>query len=430
MTIQSTYGTWGSFTWPFPRVLYNGQQFIGFALESTNLYVFEMRIEEGDWTATYIASLGTASEIVSVDVAGFGKYYVLAVETDEITCYAKDVSVPIGTSSLTEFSPATGVVGSTVCNFKGQVIFGNLFSQNSKWSELGQCSVAWSGIGNAVFDPSIDPSAGMITMPWDNNRNGRVYKVKRLGKTIAVYGDNGRALLVPFSVERTTGFGLRELTGLGIPQQTCVGGDTKTHCFIDQNHNVWIATDKPTFEKLGYKEWMDDLFESGNDVVISYSQGEKNFYISDGNYCFVLTEHGMYSTNQCHTCVFDFGSTLGGLFYDNTDYEPRLTFSQTDFGIRGLKTLESMDFHANHDHATELMYGRVDVRYDYKSGFRNGSWIRLNDVGTITPIMTGNDFKIRFKGPTYTAVTELTIEDVVSRIKAVDKRGIRGTYGN
>lgn len=431
MTIQSTYGTWDSFTWPYPRVIYNGQQYIGFALQSTNLYVFEMRVYGGNWNAEYVLNLGTASDIVSVDVAGFGKYYLLAVETSsEIKCYQRDVGAIYGGTPLTEISKVTYPVGSTVCNFKGQILFGGIESNNSIWNELGSCSVAWSGIGNALFSPLDDPSAGFLTLPWDNNRTGRVYAIRRLGDYVVVYGNNGRALLTPYAQENAVGFGLKELKGPGIPNLNCVGGGPNVQCFIDQKHDVWIASEKPSFDNIGYSEWVDDLFASGNDIVISYSNAEETFYFSDGNYCFALTQYGMYSTNQCPTSVFDYDNTLSGLFYDNTDYETRLTFSQTDFGYRGLKTLETLDFAINHDDSDAHSYVKVDARYDHRSGFRTGNWIRLNDVGTASPIVTASDFKISFKGPDYTDVAEMTIEEIKSRLKGVDKRGIRGMYGN
>ena len=95
MAIQSTYGTWDSFTnWPYPRVLHASPYYIGFAAHSTKLYAFEMRVESNNWTATYIKDLGALSTLVSVDVAGFDLYYVITLETDiGQAMYGRDVTV-------------------------------------------------------------------------------------------------------------------------------------------------------------------------------------------------------------------------------------------------------------------------------------------------------------------------------------------------
>ena len=433
MAIQSTYGIWGSFFyWPYPKVVYASPYYIGFAVEGTNLYAFEMRVESNNWTATYIKSLGALSSIVSVDVAGFDLYYVIAIETTTgQAMYGRDVTVAPGLTALSSFSSVTGPIGTTACNFKGQLVIGSVYSTGAIWTNLGYCSVAWSGIGNSSFDPgSGNPTAGFAKMHWDDHGSGRVFKVARLGDVVAVYGDNGRALLVPYQNNTVVGLAPKELTGAGIPYISCVGGDVNTHCFIDTNHDVWIATGKPLeFRKLGYREWMDDLVDSGDDVVVNYSGAEKKFFISDGTYGFVLTEFGLYSTDQCPTSVFDYGGTLAGLFDSNEDYETRIAISQTDFGVRGLKTLETIEFATDHDHATGDEDVRIDTKYDLNNGsWRTGDWTRLNPQGLATPIVTGSDFRIRWRGPDYRTTTKLTLDDCRARFKISDKRGLRGIY--
>ena len=206
-------------------------------------------------------------------------------------------------------------------------------------------------------------------------------------------------------------------------------GDDTIHFWIDTHDQLWMIGVDYKPQKLGYKEFLEDL--SGI-IKLSYCSDRKRLYISDGSAGYVLTEYGLYSTDQYCTSVGTYKGALAGFFKDGGDKEVRLTTDTLDFGQRSLKTLETLEFGANYYNAAgDILQARVDWRSDYQSdrdSFNTLDYAQLSPKGTVSPIVTASEFRIRLKGTTYVASTA-NIDYIKMRIKLVDKQTVRGMYG-
>jgi hypothetical protein len=306
-------------------------------------------------------------------------------------------------------------------------------SNNQPWDSIGECSVAWSGIGKFNFNPGDEKTAGFTVMPWDDWGKGNVSKVARLKDVVAVYGSGGRAFLVPYTSKTAVGFGLKELTGPGISKGSHFAGDYSIHGFISTDNEFWVVDEGLSFKKLGYKEYIDDMIaenaEEGDNVpvIVSFEPLKKRFYISGFSSSYVLTEFGLYSTHQSVTGIGNYrGGVLGGFVKDHEDYEGRLTVSEKDFKLRGMKTIDALEYGVDNSSPNSLFAG-VDFKYDYDEDYRSSNWIRLSPQGVASPIITANDLRVKFKVEDY-RVGNLKLDYINVRYKVVDKRAIRGLY--
>lgn len=552
----SGYGTW-TVTWPWPQAFFTQYYLLAASEEDwgtvtgagaeghDSLVLFELYNESNTWNAQGVGRLGLPAEILSVDVAPFGRFYVVAVRKTGAPhqLFIRNPNSDSDTDAIVQTDDATVPRGITVCNYKGQCIIGGLESNNPPWDSLGNCSVAWSGIGRFTFDPEEDKTAGFITMPWDDWGKGLVYKVLRLGDLVAVYGDSGIAVLNPYSNKLVTGLGLGKDEGMGIPHTYCIAGNQNVQLFLDNNLDLSIVDKGFNVNKLGYRSYMENLTLA--DIRMSYVPQERKFYICDNSYSYILTEYGLYSCHQSSTGLGSYRGTVCGFLSSRADYEARVTIDEEDFEVRALKTLDVIEFGVDYslgsdlavngsfasdeywtkeagwtisggtancdasansevksliqtteeltedsvyivsyelsnysagevmvscgadgngtyrskngtfveviqcsgdgylqfgagvgfigsiDNVTveevNLIYGGVDFKYSFNEPYRSSSWIRINDEGLVFPIITGNDFRLKFKAVDY-RISGLRLDYLQARFKVVDKRGIRGPY--
>jgi len=427
MAINGT-GAWGTVTWPWPQIRFLEYYTLGFALISTNLWLYELYCDTSDvWQATAIKNLGTYTNIDQIDVAESGNFYLLTVfgrpsGTIAIDSYIRNPGT--GTPLITQL-PASYIPESiAVCNYNGQFILGGiLHGNNTKFGDAGLNTVMWSQIGRVEFriDDSTTRTAGYMNMPWGEWKTGVVYKVKKLGQKVLVYGDGGKGFLVPIN-QPVSGYGFERVSGAGIRSGFHIDGDDEVHGFIDADYDFWIVKGDYQFQKLGYNEFMKDLVENGT-TKVSYESQSKRFYISNGVKGYVLTEQGLYSTHQLVTSIGNYrGQTLCGFFDDSEDEEYRLVTDTLDFGIRGIKTVETMDIGV--DSPTEV-YGAVDYRYDKTGDFARSTWKRLNKEGSVGIIQSAPEFRLCVKSTSY---ADVNVDYINTMIKVVDKRMIRGAY--
>jgi hypothetical protein len=205
MTISSSTGIWdiGS-NWPWPQVFFTSYYNLAVAIKSDDdVALYELTNSANTWTATEKIVIGTKATIISVDVADFITYYIIMVQlTTGNIVYVKNPS----TGAVTNVASSTIPAGITCCNYLGQLIIGNATSPSAPWVSLSPCGVIWSEPGSIGINPENYVAAGYAPMPWDENGNGKVFKVLPLGNTVRVYGDRGVVSLIPYSNEVTSGF--------------------------------------------------------------------------------------------------------------------------------------------------------------------------------------------------------------------------------
>jgi hypothetical protein len=388
--------------WPYPQVFTD--KFLNYICTQTKIYYYYP-----GWTQN-LAITTTGDSIW--DLVPYG-HYVLFVNGTKIV---ERNGVTGGWTAVN--SSTTMPRFATACDFNGQVIGGNV---KTTWHSCGVNSVVWSGIGNVDFTPGGDNEAGYKTlMHW----NGNVLRVRKLGDAVVVYGDNGIALMTPY--QQT--FGWKRLADFGIAWKGAIGGDEKKHVFVAGDGTLYgIDASNYQIQELGYKEYISliDLTE----VMVSYDPLLDEFYICDDDYSYLLTKWGLCSMYQRVTSVFPKDGAVYGVSSDAsgaTDDEARVTTDTIDFGLRGLKTLNTMEVGIYHPlGSTYYAYGSVDWRITKEAAFQTRTWQLMNPQGVVTPLVTAEEFRLKVKVDNYASVQ---IDSITPRMKLVDKRFVRGIY--
>jgi len=381
-----------SVSWPYPQVFLGSN----YRLICTNTTVYEM---DSSWTQTSKV-VTTADDIW--DLADFGTYCLLAngtklVEIDADGAYSANDSLTNTPRFLTG------------CNFKGQLVAGNI---KTTWHGCGTNSVIWSAIGSIDCTPNASNIAGFREMPW----NGTVKRVLPLDTGVVVYGDNGIAALIP----RGTTFGLKPLLGTGIPFKGAVAGDDKEHLFVDQEGTFWKITADFQLKELGYKEFgsLIDLTE----IMVSYDTGKKEYFICDDSYSYLLTRYGLGQMYQRVTSVCNVDGVTYGVSDDDSDLEGRIITDTLDFGVRGIKTVMTVEAGINHASGSDMHF-RAGYRYNKTSAITNLGWRLASPEGFATLVAGGTEFRIGLKVDSYLTTN---VDSLIVRVKLTDRRTLKG----
>jgi hypothetical protein len=379
--------------WPFPQV-FIGQD-VRVLATATQIY------ELSNWT------LGSAKLTVSEDerwdFIDFGSYLILTNGTKLcIRDHAGAWTSNDSTNTIPRFS--------TGCNFNGQVVGGNI---RSSWYNCGSGSIIWSKIGSVDFTPDGTNEAGFRNIPWE----GDVLRIKKLGKAVIVYSENGIGAMLPFSQT----FGWRNLMGKGILSKAAVAGDEKSHLFVDTDYMVWLLSADLTLKFLGYQEFMESLTQA--DVVIEHDSLQDEFHISDEDTGYVMTQQGM---GECYQKVTTVAATDGvsyGVSKNASDSGARIVSDTLDFGLRGIKTIQTLEIGTYHP--TGSLAAHIKWRSDKSTVFADAPSIPVAPNGVATVTTSGVDLRI---GLTYSAYSGIELDYIIPRVKITDKRAVRGLY--
>lgn len=300
----------------------------------------------------------------------------------------------------------------TGCNFKGQVILGNI--AGGSWHDCGANSVVWSEVNQFSFTPSRTNVAGYApNMPW----NGVVMKVRKLGDSVMVYGDNGIAMLRP--VENM--FGVVKVANYGIAGYGAVGGNDQVHVAVCSDGYLRRFT-QDGITTLGYKEFMS-LMTAAN-IAVSYEPVDNEFYISDGVYGYLLTTSGLCQIYQLVTSIAQYSGVGYGIYDEDTDNkEWRVVTDVIDAGFRSMKGVTNIELGYQGD---EEAYVAVDYRYDKTDSFTRSGWFLTNPEGWAAPQFTAPEVRLCAKSAGYDSAY---LDYINYGVVYPDKRNIRGAFG-
>jgi len=302
----------------------------------------------------------------------------------------------------------------TFCNYNGQLVAGNFGGDKENW-------VAWGGIGKVELDTLLskeDRSNTTGFMPM--NFSGEIYRVKKLGDKIMVYGAQGISAIKPGSVrpyETMAQFGREDIFNFGIAGKGCVAGDDKLHVFIDNQGYVHAMDATGKHSKLGYKNFISNL---ENEIVITMDELKGEYYISDGERCYLFSS-GLSEVYQSPSGLVRQGSALYGVTYDSSDESAYITtnsFNNMTDSIKTVQTVEAMM-------SGTSLQGAIDYRFKPSEDFTRGMVKNLSRHGTFVPMISGVDLRLHLKASTY---VDFSVDNAVIRFKLSDKRTIRGPY--
>ena len=274
--------------------------------------------------------------------------------------------------------------------------------------------VGWSKIGHATFHADLMNDAGFMPMPF----KGWIYVVKQLEKNFIAYGSHGVAMLFPASSPMPT-FGMQRLLQIGLKGKNAVTGDHSAHFFIDSKGALWKLSGEG-LAKLGYEEFLSEL----SNPSMHFDPFNRWVLISDANQGYILTDKGLGG---------GYGNLSGYIIIDGEPFAvspdeleidtPAMTTAPIDFGYRGLKTVESVQFGLD---TNKLAYAAIDYKYSKSSAYVTSQWVRLSPEGVAFIRVAGTDFRFRLKlaEPGFCEISYINIQ-----YKKTDHRYVRSNMG-
>lgn len=191
------------------------------------------------------------------------------------------------------------------------------------WSTVGGGDLLWLFHQNLLLSGAMDGEtgfdgerfsflidlwtrneAGARPMPW----SGDVGRLLQLGNSIMAYGVPNTDLVLGGGVAALSFsgafLGMNPVPGLGdgigIASRCAVGGDEENHLLIDETGEAWMISQSGA-QPLRH----GDTFRSmlGNEIVISYDQSEKEFYVADGEQAYMLNRNGLSRAPWMPSCI-------------------------------------------------------------------------------------------------------------------------------
>lgn len=294
----------------------------------------------------------------------------------------------------------------TCCNFKGQLILGGILDS---WHGCDETFIAHSNIGDVTMEPDWKNEAGFRPMKFCGN----VWRVRRLGDLVAVYGSEGVAFLAPVQAPAPT-FGAKEISKIKMANPAAADGGEEWHIVVDKDKALWRIS-QDGVEKLGYRESLESMVTE--EIVVSYDSANDRVYIADTNRSLIMTKWGLTRCHQAPLGVANYYSQSYFVGWEEAVDGFALAVGPFDFGYNSLKTVYTVES----DQGEEVM-----VQVPVNGSFQAVKTVPLNDVGVSTPIVSGQSFII--------VVRDLDSREgvypnhILLRWKMSDLRGMRGYY--
>lgn len=395
------------YNWPWPQYV---------AGELYNFLVIRDLVNHEDAVYSISDDHNTVTPVFQVDeitfgvgtlmeVADFGEYAMLVNGVVSIYWNAGVWNAAVAT--------ATVPLMRTICNFKGQAIGGGI---TSAWHDCDETYIVWSKIGQMDFTPDRRNEAGYRRDPF----GGNIYHVRRVSDMAVVFSSKGITAMMPV-MEPAATFGFKELLDVGLINRGAVGGNLRKQVFVGNDLVVREVTSEG-IKELGYDQYMDELDDDSEDIIVTYDPGGGDFYIGNSSKTYLLSPYGMTEVRQHPSGVWRRGDE-SYMLPDAVDTDkPYICSEVFDMGYKGQKTVFEMETdmmlatggEAGVDWANDMV--SWDMEY-YKP---------LNNMGIATIIVSGNLFRFRLR---FEAVYEPSrIGYIKARYKMTDLKGLRGVY--
>jgi hypothetical protein len=299
------------------------------------------------------------------------------------------------------------------------------------------------------FTDSDYTGIGLLAMPW----YGTIECLKQLGNVMMVYGSpdfkyipeiddlgytdrilptiGGVGAMIQYTSPYPT-FGYKHISDVGVARGRPVAGDENHHIYVDTDGVVWHLTSDLKKERLGYEEFIKPLLNTDYyNIFVSHDPTEDEFYISDGITCYLLGRSGLSRVYQSVKSIVAQSSlpvtsivrSKQAIFGTNSaDLSSVICTDSFDLGIRGIKTITGIEIGG---YSTGTLSAAVDYKYNTNEGWTTSTYKTASRNGTVTPIVSGTDFRIRIKSSTS---SDFDLDYIIVRAKLVDKRMVRGIY--
>ena len=249
---------------------------------------------------------------------------------------------------------------------------------------------------------------GYQQVPWQD----AVWVTKPLGNGFVAYGEHG----IAYFRQNGKTFEMQDIASFGVADRGAVGGNEKEHVFVTTKGQVYKLTADLQLTLLDYEELIDDLLVQ--QLTVSYNEQLREYYISNGTLCYILTETGLGQSSQLVTSVQMHRGLELGFFEDATDTEFRILSDTFDIGTRRMKTVRT--FHLVSNNPTDFS-GIIHYRNDSGAAFSNTGYVQALTNGKVLLSASGSEFRIGVKAD---VASGKRIEDIIVNIDG-KKRTLR-----
>lgn len=335
--VSTPLGAVGS--WPFPQIL-KGKKLTLLADEDAISVV-----DEDGWTTSALSFRNPADTDAATVVAGGSWHFIDFFDTWMLlngSCVAYHTNKQLALGQADKWFVQSTISLNTGCAFRGRALFGGLNALNyfsadvlafwESWNDnvstnltvnldMDTNFVTWTRVGGGdllwplhldemlqgytnvsdyntttkpmLLEQMLGVNSGFMPIP----SKGRIHRLLPLESGVVVYSANGVGFLYPANVDDRPMFGYRHLLNIGIQGRGAVAGDDYEHVFMDYDGWLWKITNEVKPTRIGYKEFFQPMWNSAN-MIITFNPDEREFNISDGNICYLLTQNGLCRRSQ------------------------------------------------------------------------------------------------------------------------------------
>jgi len=246
--------------------------------------------------------------------------------------------------------------------------------------------VKWSDIGSLVFTIGRGNIAGERPMDW----KGWVYKIKKLGGKVVVYGENGISIMTPAS----NAFGYQTISRIGLKGKNAVAGTDLKHFFVNNLGELWVFSEG--LKKLDYSEYLSPMLAN---MVLSYDEPNDLLYICDGSQGFVYRD-GSFGEGPKNLTGIGYQSGVVYPVAPEAIVVPALELCTDiyDLGMNHYKTVFELQFATN---ITGTMQAAMDYRANVKADFTQTEWKTVMDRGSVFLTALGREIRFKVKLTAY-----------------------------
>jgi hypothetical protein len=396
------------YDWPFPQFL-SGDAF--------NILVIRDTVNQQDSVYSVSADHLTVTHIFDVDELTFGKGSLMeyadfgeyAIMVNGVIIISWDVTL---NAWITSLATTTIPLMSTICNFKGQAIGGNVPA--GSWYDCDETFYIWSKIGSMDFVLDENNEAGYRRCPY----GGVVLNVRRLGDFVVGYSSKGVVLMAAVN-EPVATFGFREMSPVGLINKGALNGNLDRQIYVGEDYVLREVT-KDGVKELGYQYYLQQL--TGEDIIISYDPAKNDFYIGNSTHTFLLSATGMTEVLQHPSAVWR-SNRMSYMMPDAVDGRiPTITSEPIDMAYAGQKTVATIETDAM---VVDEAKAGVDTTYN-NILWQLATYKDMNNQGVAAIMVSGNAFRVSL---TFDSIYNNTrISYIKVRFKMTDLRGMRGVY--
>ena len=327
---------------------------------------------------------------------------------------------------------------SSACYHMGRVLIGGSSNVNNMWAEDSKRLVFWSTIGGGdAFEPflgELSPGGEGFSFEafrvldqnlagWCNPGVGEVLRLFPLNRNVIVFGTEGIAVLT-YHREGPGAYGQAKILDLGIMDRNAVSGGPSIVFFIDFRGDLWRLTSEMELQKLGYKEFLSSL----SSIVLTYVEGFRELYLTDGDTSYVLNPNGLARIGLVISSVLPKSKKYYATKFQEHDENFSLTIGGLDFAraydrqvtiLPGYKKLTYI--HVGGEGLSQVYVSTTTIEQD--GTLFPGQSKPCNDNMVVFCGTSGRQFKILFEGKK--TLSQTNINAVTVRYQNADGSSYR-----